>query len=165
MGTSSTVGGYLSRIGDFRAANLVKGISMLPSAALTKVCIYGKFTDAGLSAFISHVPLVAFLSVIGEKIPVERATIIGQQLRYLTILNIQSDCNENRELYDGCPIEHEYLWHFAHCIGSLQQMWYAARFIGNVARDVNGEVIFPETVWADTWGTQLAEADSGMVGF
>ncbi|KAK6344008.1 hypothetical protein TWF696_007656 [Orbilia brochopaga] len=162
--TSPTVGGYLSRIGDFRAANIVKGISMLPTAALTKLCIYGKFTDAGLSAFISHVPLVGFLTIIGEKVPVERAIILGQQLQYLTILNIEGDINERRELYDKCPVEREYLWHFAHCIGSLQQMWYAARFFGNVVRDESGQVIPQETIWMDAWGGQLTALDSDMAG-
>ncbi|KAJ6259901.1 hypothetical protein Dda_5545 [Drechslerella dactyloides] len=133
--TSQTASGYLSRIGDVRAANFVKGIGMLPNAALTKLCIYGKFTDAGLSAFMSHVPLVRFLTIIGEMVPIERAIIIGQQLRHLTVLSIEGCIDEQGELYNGCPVGQEYLWHFAHGIGSLQQMWYAARFFGNIIRD------------------------------
>ncbi|KAK6536062.1 hypothetical protein TWF281_000308 [Arthrobotrys megalospora] len=142
----------LSRIGDYRAANILKGINSLRKGpnTLTKVTIYGKFTRDGLNVFIKSIPFVSYLTIIGGVVEPNHAPILGQ-LPYLRLLSFERDLNYLRECFEICPESPHTLWHFATCIGTLQQMWSAARFVGHIVRDVRGDVLAQHTVWKDTW--------------
>ncbi|KAK6362833.1 hypothetical protein TWF730_000286 [Orbilia blumenaviensis] len=152
----------LSRIGDYRAANILKGIYSLQRGpdTLTKVTIYGRFTRDGLDGintsgvvFIRCIPVVSYLTIIGGRIEPTHASILGQ-LSYLRVLNIEDELSKPREKLSVCPEGLDTLWHFAKCIGTLQQMWFAARFVGEVVRDLRGAVLFQYTDWRDTWTPQ-----------
>ncbi|EPS39361.1 hypothetical protein H072_6873 [Dactylellina haptotyla CBS 200.50] len=159
-------GGYLSRIGDFRAANIMKGISTLNSLhqnLLTKVCIFGKFTQEGLLVFIDHIPAVTNLSVIGEILPVQRAYVLAR-LQRLAILNIAGELECIQYYPETSLVSPVYLWHFAQYIPSLQQMWSSSRYVGNIVRDESGKPILQHISWEDTWTTGKREVDIEMGG-
>ncbi|KAK6538203.1 hypothetical protein TWF694_011084 [Orbilia ellipsospora] len=168
---SRTADGYLSRIGDCRAASMMKGIrdsTLLNPGSLQKVCIYGRFTQAGLDMFVAHVPFVTNLTIIGETMPIERAIALGR-LEHLRVLNIEGELGVSRGSFQSCPVHQPYLWNFAYYIPSLQQMWYAGRFAGNIFRNIDGQTIFQDTMWIDSFKSnivndQMEDFDLDMEG-
>ncbi|KAK6509055.1 hypothetical protein TWF481_003819 [Arthrobotrys musiformis] len=147
----------LSRIGDYRVANIMKGITSLRRGAemLTKVTIYGKFTQDGLDVFIKCIPVVSDLTIIGG--PIEPIALIANhahilgQLPFLRRLNLEGDLKVLREHIKACPVDGLTLCYFARCIRSLREMWVWARFVGEIFRDVRGDVLLEHTAWKDTW--------------
>ncbi|KAK6357519.1 hypothetical protein TWF718_001828 [Orbilia javanica] len=161
----------LSRIGDYRAANIMKGISSLhkdpKGLTLTKVTVYGKFTRDGLDVFIKCIPAVSYLTIIGGAIEPDYALILSQ-LSNLRLLSFESGLDHSLENFQDCPESSCTLWHFSRFVRTLQQMWIEARFVGEIVRDGRGEV-FPElTKWRDIWANilfrDLGPGDVEMAG-
>ncbi|KAF3940236.1 hypothetical protein ABW19_dt0206769 [Dactylella cylindrospora] len=156
---------FFSGIGDYRAANILKGISLLPNNMLTNVCIYGRFTQEGLLVFIEQIPHVTHLTIIGEVISCEKALVLGL-LPCLVTLNMDDEIDNSRVLFENYefPVDSGYLWSFAGYIPSLQQLWYASRFVGTIVRDDIGQVVTTETCWRDSWEVPYT-VDVEMNGF
>ncbi|KAK6516338.1 hypothetical protein TWF506_006247 [Arthrobotrys conoides] len=147
----------LSRVGQYKAAKIMEGISALRwgPETLTKVTIYGKFTASGLDVFVKFIPAVSHLTIIGGPIKADHAHILGQ-LPYLRLLSFESG-EVLRETLQICPESTATLWHFGGWIRTLQHMWVEARFVGKIVRDIRGDVLPNHTIWRDSW------ADFGLL--